>query len=85
MQGAVLDLDYSSENEREITAIEQAILPETRSKIKCTLKAKVTRNRGSNHLLLHFAANDVVSLRASTNTNLRLVSSAAKALNAVRK
>jgi tRNA threonylcarbamoyladenosine modification (KEOPS) complex Pcc1 subunit len=85
VQAATILFDYNSEDESEIAAIEQAILPETETKGKCILRTRLAKSRGSNHLLLEFVARDVVSLRASTNTNLRLINSAVKSLRAVTK
>jgi tRNA threonylcarbamoyladenosine modification (KEOPS) complex Pcc1 subunit len=44
----------------------------------------VQRN-GQAHLLVDFKALDIIALRASVNTNLRLVSSAINALSATEK
>lgn len=75
-----MDFDYGSSNHREISSLQQAILPETSNKGKCILRVSVKRIKKKSHLLLEFEAANIVSLRAPVNTNLRLISSAVKTL-----
>ena len=80
---ARLHFDYASTNQREVTSIKQAILPESTNKGKCLLKSSLKRDKKAIHLLLDFESTDIISLRASINTNLRLVNSAIRTLNII--
>jgi tRNA threonylcarbamoyladenosine modification (KEOPS) complex Pcc1 subunit len=80
---AKLHFDYVSMNQKEIASIERAFLPETTDRGKCVLKSSLRKSKRETHLLLDFEATDVISLRASMNTNLRLVNSAIKTLNTI--
>ncbi|MGI0078190.1 MAG: KEOPS complex subunit Pcc1 [Nitrososphaerales archaeon] len=66
---------------RKIRALTQALVPETTVGNKCAMK--ISRSANEDTLLLHFSSCDLVSLRASFNTNLRLVSASLKMIEAV--
>lgn len=84
---AKLHVEYRSPNAKEIAAIENAIFPETKNKSRCRLKAAKKKEEASNGywLSLYFESSDLASLRASLNTNLRLISSAIKTLRVVEE
>lgn len=80
---ARLHFDYASTNVREVASIERAILPESTNKGKCVLKTSLKKDKKAVHLLLDFESADIISLRASINTNLRLVNSAIRTLHII--
>jgi tRNA threonylcarbamoyladenosine modification (KEOPS) complex Pcc1 subunit len=82
---AKLRFDYVSTNNREVQSLEKAILPESMTKGKCLLRPSLKKEKAVIHLLLDFEAADIIALRASINTNLRLISSAIRALNTIGK
>ncbi len=64
-----------------LKALIDAITPETKSGKKCKMRiCGLSRN---DSVSLIFESKDMVSLRASLNTNLRLVSAALKTIDAV--
>jgi tRNA threonylcarbamoyladenosine modification (KEOPS) complex Pcc1 subunit len=77
---AKLRIDFSSSDVRKLESIRKAISPEATSKGKCLLRTSLKKNENLAHLLLDFEASDLISLRASVNTNLRLLNSALKTL-----
>lgn len=77
---ASLKVDLKS-SPRTIRALAQALTPETLAGNKCQMK--ISRSSNENKLLLAFNSRDLVSLRASFNTNLRLVSASIKTIETV--
>jgi tRNA threonylcarbamoyladenosine modification (KEOPS) complex Pcc1 subunit len=75
-----LEIDYSSQSSGEIESVRQALLPETNYKDTCNLSVTSCFNRRSRHLRLEFISKDIVALRASMNTNLRLMASSIETL-----
>lgn len=76
-----LSVRYFSKNAKELRAIEDSLFLETKNKKgNCIVKVR-TSDRGTNsYLEVEFSASEVVSLRASLNTNLRLVATAFRTL-----
>ncbi len=64
-----------------IRAVVHAMTPEARSGNKC--KMRISRLADDRSVALLFDSHDLISLRASLNTNLRLVSASLQAINAV--
>lgn len=65
----------------KLRALINALTPETKSGNKCKMRIpRLGRNKSAS---LFFESKDLISLRASLNTNLRLVSAALKTIDAV--
>jgi tRNA threonylcarbamoyladenosine modification (KEOPS) complex Pcc1 subunit len=69
-------------DKRTLSALRDALDLETIVKDRSSLS--VRQGRDGNTLLLEFSSKDLVSLRASMNTNLRLVASALNTIDATR-
>ena len=89
IDSAKLWIKYRSEDSKVISTVEDAILPETKIRRRCQLTVSKVKNDDSSsnerELSLLFESRDLVSLRASIITDLRLVSSVIKTLAAVEK
>jgi tRNA threonylcarbamoyladenosine modification (KEOPS) complex Pcc1 subunit len=70
-------------DKRFLDAVGVSMLPETQKSARCTFS--VRSDPDGKTLILHFTAKDLIALRASFNTNLRLVSSALKTLESTAK
>lgn len=68
---------------KKISAVRAAMLPETRAGKRTDMSLKVEDN--GKKLILTMVSKDLTSMRASLNTNLRLVTSALKTLDAAKQ
>ncbi len=89
IDSAKLWIKYRSEDSKVISTVEDAILPETKIRRRCQLTVSKVKNDDSSgneqELCLLFESHDLASLRASLNTDLRLVSSVIRTLNTVEE
>ena len=75
-------LEFSLERSpEELHAIRSALLPEIRAGKRTVMNVKLV-NHGKK-LILAISSSDLVSMRASLNSNLRLVASALKTIESV--
>ncbi len=66
---------------RLLECIRMAMEPELAHQKRCTLSFRIAkRNKG---LILNFSSTEIISLRASMNTNLRLIASAIRTVEAI--
>ena len=75
-----LEIDYYSQSSGEIESVKQALLPETNYRDTCDHSVTLCLKGRSRHLRLQFNSKDIVALRASMNTNLRLMTSSIETL-----
>ncbi len=84
MKSAVVRLCLYSRDERRLLSLREAMLPETNLNGKCTLRVeRLGASKRRKVLTLFFESIDLVSLRASLNTNLRLMSTGLRSIDAV--
>jgi tRNA threonylcarbamoyladenosine modification (KEOPS) complex Pcc1 subunit len=80
---AKLKFTLETKDRRLIHSLREAIAPEVGKIGRCIVSFDSEGKRKDSGLNLSFESKDLISLRASFNTNLRLLSSAIRTINAV--
>ena len=79
---ADLELEIDA-NPKVIEALQAALALETKSSERCPMS--LHRRRNQSRLRIIFNAQDIVSLRASFNTNFRLIAASVDSINAAKR